>query len=62
MFRQAGQSLQVFLVHPGGPYWSRRNEGAWTIPKGESEKGEDLLYAARREFTEETGFHPLALS
>ena len=58
MFRQAGQSLQVFLVHPGGPYWSRRNEGAWTIPKGEYEEGEDLLHAARREFTEETGFHP----
>jgi predicted NUDIX family NTP pyrophosphohydrolase len=61
MFRQAGQSLQVFLVHPEGPYWSRRNKGAWTIPKGEYEEGEDLLHAARREFTEETGFHPSGL-
>ncbi len=46
----------MFLVHPGGPFWSRRDAGAWTIPKGEIEPGEDALAAATREFAEETGF------
>jgi predicted NUDIX family NTP pyrophosphohydrolase len=48
--------LEVFLVHPGGPFWAAKDEGVWSIPKGEFEAGEDPLAAARREFTEETGF------
>src|SRR6185503_14204738 len=48
--------LEVFLVHPGGPFWARKDAGAWSIPKGEIEDGEDMLQAAKREFTEETGF------
>ena len=46
----------MFLVHPGGPFWAHKDEGAWSIPKGEFQPGEDPLAAARREFTEETGF------
>jgi predicted NUDIX family NTP pyrophosphohydrolase len=45
----------VLLVHPGGPFWARRDEGAWSIPKGEYQAGEDPLTAARREFEEELG-------
>jgi predicted NUDIX family NTP pyrophosphohydrolase len=56
MFRETGHLYEVFLVHPGGPYWSRKDEGAWTVPKGEYEDGEEPLRAAQREFTEETGF------
>jgi len=48
--------LEVFLAHPGGPFWATKDEGSWSIPKGEFEPGEDPLAAARREFTEETGF------
>lgn len=48
--------LEVFLVHPGGPFWAKKDEGAWSIPKGEFNPPEDPLAAARREFTEETGF------
>ncbi|MBM4263308.1 MAG: NUDIX domain-containing protein [Deltaproteobacteria bacterium] len=48
--------LEVFLVHPGGPFWAKKDLGAWSIPKGEFEEGEDPLKAAEREFTEETGF------
>ena len=48
--------LEVFLVHPGGPFWANKDEGSWSIPKGEFEASEDPLAAARREFTEETGF------
>ena len=55
MFRQRGSGLEVFLVHPGGPFWARKDEGAWSIPKGEIEPGEDPLAAARRELAEETG-------
>lgn len=55
MFRRAG-SLEVFLVHPGGPFWAKKDLGAWTIPKGELDEGEDARAAALREFTEETGF------
>lgn len=47
--------LEVLLVHPGGPFWVKRDLGAWSIPKGETEEGEDLLAAAYREFREETG-------
>ena len=47
--------LEVFLVHPGGPFWKNKDSGAWSIPKGEVEKGEQLLEAAKREFSEETG-------
>jgi len=55
MFRRS-RPLQVFLVHPGGPFWRKKDLGAWTIPKGEYEPGEEPLAAARREFQEETGF------
>ena len=50
--------LEVLLVHPGGPYWRRRDAGVWTIPKGNVDAGEDILAAAIREFTEETGLVP----
>jgi len=56
LYRRAGPSLQVLLVHPGGPFWQRKDLGAWTIPKGEVTDGEALLEAARREFQEETGY------
>ena len=52
----ADPSIEFFLVHPGGPYWTRKDDGAWSIPKGEIEAGENLLAAARRETLEETGF------
>ncbi len=55
--RQGGE-LQVLLVHPGGPFWVHRDEGAWSIPKGELEAGEEPLDAALREFQEETGVAP----
>jgi predicted NUDIX family NTP pyrophosphohydrolase len=48
--------LEVLLAHPGGPFWSKKDDGAWTIPKGLAVPGEDLLAAAQREFTEETNF------
>lgn len=47
--------LEVLLAHPGGPFWARKDAGAWTIPKGLVEAGDNLIVAARREFTEETG-------
>ena len=50
--------LEVFLVHPGGPFYTKKDEGAWTIPKGEFVDGEDALDAAKREFQEETGIAP----
>jgi predicted NUDIX family NTP pyrophosphohydrolase len=56
VYRRSGRQLEVLLVHPGGPFWQRKDFGAWTIPKGEVGEGEALLDAARREFTEETGF------
>jgi predicted NUDIX family NTP pyrophosphohydrolase len=55
MYRNAGAALEVLLVHPGGPYWRKKDEGAWSIPKGEMDEGEDAEVAARREFIEETG-------
>jgi predicted NUDIX family NTP pyrophosphohydrolase len=57
MFRTSNDQLEVFLVHPGGPLWAKKDKGAWTIPKGEYEPDENPLVAARREFEEETGFH-----
>ena len=56
MYRSFEGYLEVFLVHPGGPFWAKKDIGAWSIPKGEFEEGEDPLNAARREFHEETGF------
>ena len=55
LFRRGGDEIEVFLVHPGGPFWRKKNDGAWTIPKGEVEGDEDLLTAACRELEEETG-------
>lgn len=55
MFRGHESNLQVFLVHPGGPFWKKKDVGAWSIPKGEYEEGEGPLEAAKREFEEETG-------
>jgi predicted NUDIX family NTP pyrophosphohydrolase len=55
LFRRRPRGVEVLLVHPGGPFWARKDEGAWSIPKGEAEPGEELLAAARREFLEETG-------
>ena len=55
LFRRRPHGLEVLLVHPGGPFWARKDEGAWSIPKGEAHPSEDLLDAARREFREETG-------
>lgn len=66
LFRHRNGVLEVFLVHPGGPFWARKDDGAWSIPKGEIDPGEDALAAARRELAEETGltvdgaFLPLA--
>jgi predicted NUDIX family NTP pyrophosphohydrolase len=56
MFRRRGGAPEVLLVHPGGPFWVRKDDGAWSIPKGEVEAGEDPFASARREFAEETGF------
>jgi predicted NUDIX family NTP pyrophosphohydrolase len=56
MYRRMVDEPQVFLVHPGGPIWAKKDKGAWTIPKGEYEQEENPLAAARREFEEETGF------
>jgi predicted NUDIX family NTP pyrophosphohydrolase len=56
MYRGAGEGIEVFLVHPGGPFWAKKDEGAWSIPKGLPDKDEDPLAAAKREFHEETGF------
>lgn len=56
MYRRRLHSLEVFLVHPGGPFFAKKDLGAWSIPKGEYSEGESPLEAARREFHEETGF------
>jgi predicted NUDIX family NTP pyrophosphohydrolase len=55
LYRVAAGAPEVLLVHPGGPYWARKDAGSWSIPKGEYEDGEDPLACARREFEEETG-------
>ena len=61
MYRRIGPKLEVLLVHPGGPYWRRKDDGAWSIPKGEMDAGEDAGDAARREFFEELGSAPVGL-
>jgi predicted NUDIX family NTP pyrophosphohydrolase len=55
LYRRRAGALEVFLVHPGGPFWKNRDAGAWTIPKGELDENEDAMDAACRELTEETG-------
>ena len=59
MYRFRDGKLQVLLAHPGGPYFKNKDEGAWSIPKGEVEPDEDLLETAKREFAEETGVSPI---
>jgi predicted NUDIX family NTP pyrophosphohydrolase len=56
VYRRREDGVEVFLVHPGGPFWAKKDEGSWSIPKGEYEEGEESLDVARREFAEETGF------
>ena len=56
LFRFNGEQLEIFLAHPGGPYFANKDKGVWSIPKGLREGGEDMLATAKREFHEETGF------
>ena len=56
LYRRRGSRTEVFLVHPGGPYWAKKDGGAWSVPKGLVNAEEDELACARREFKEETGF------
>lgn len=56
LYRWRGPDIEVFLVHPGGPFWTRKDAGAWSFPKGEYSEGEEPLSVARREFEEETGY------
>jgi predicted NUDIX family NTP pyrophosphohydrolase len=58
MYRRVGRGIEFLLVHPGGPFWKKRDAGAWSIPKGEYAPGEDPLTVAVREFEEETGVRP----
>src|SRR5437870_4644304 len=58
MFRRRNNELEVLLAHPGGPFFARKDDGAWTIPKGEAAPGEDFLTRAQIEFEEEVGFRP----
>jgi predicted NUDIX family NTP pyrophosphohydrolase len=58
MYRMKDAALEVFLIHPGGPFWANKDLDAWSIPKGEFSDGESPLEAAKREFKEETGFDP----
>ncbi len=58
LYRRRGSATEVLLVHPGGPYWAGKDEGAWSVPKGLVEPGEDERATAWREFREETGFEP----
>lgn len=60
LYRRAAGTLEVLLVHPGGPYWAEKDVGAWSIPKGEYEEGEDARACALREFEEELGSAPPA--
>ncbi len=56
LYRIRSHAIQILLVHPGGPFWATKDDGAWSIPKGEYDEGADALEAAKREFHEETGF------
>ena len=56
LYRRRNDGIEVFLVHPGGPFWAKKDLASWSIPKGEYTEGEDPLAAAQREFHEETGF------
>lgn len=56
LYRRRADAIEVLLVHPGGPFWAKKDLGAWSIPKGQYTEDEDPLSAARREFQEETGF------
>jgi len=58
MFRRRGDDIEVLLMHPGGPFWAKKDNGAWSIAKGEYLQGEDALAVAKREFEEETGARP----
>ena len=58
LFRRKGREIEVLLAHPGGPFWKNKDDGAWSIPKGEYADNEDPLAAAKREFAEETGLTP----
>ena len=58
LYRRCDTHLEVFLLHPGGPYWARKDLGAWSVPKGLVDAGEEELATARREFREETGLNP----
>jgi predicted NUDIX family NTP pyrophosphohydrolase len=58
LYRRRGSGLELLLVHPGGPFWAKKDAGAWSIPKGEYAQGEDPMAAARREFAEETSAEP----
>ena len=58
MYRRPSEGLALLLVHPGGPFWAKKDLGAWSIPKGEYSEGEDALAVAKREFDEETGARP----
>jgi predicted NUDIX family NTP pyrophosphohydrolase len=58
MYRHTGGQLEVFLIHPGGPFWANKDLAAWSLPKGEYDSSEEPLSAAIREFREETGFTP----
>ncbi len=58
MYRTSSTGMKVFLIHPGGPFFKNKDDGAWSIPKGEIDEGEDPLAAAKREFEEETGCKP----
>jgi len=60
MYRKPKGEIEVFLVHPGGPFWANKDRGAWTLAKGEYSAEEEPLVAAQREFREETGFIPQA--
>ena len=55
LYRKRNGFLEIFLIHPGGPFWKNKDDGAWSIPKGELDENEDPLKAAQREFKEETG-------
>jgi predicted NUDIX family NTP pyrophosphohydrolase len=59
LYRRRPPQIEVLLVHPGGPFWAKKDDGAWTIPKGGYLPGEDALAAAKREFEEETGSRPV---